>query len=98
MRQGHLLAAGDKLLALDPDDPEAALQASRRLRRRRTRRLVRKFSAATSTAARKTGGSRPDKEAEEVARGRRGGLCQAGGTVCGLRTIPRGARVSGSPR
>src|SRR5436309_7046938 len=48
-----VMAAGDKLLALDPDDPEAALQSLKAAEAKKDLPLIKKYSAAASAAARK---------------------------------------------
>jgi len=62
-----IIAAGDKLLALDPDDPEAALQCLKAAETKKDPALVKKYSIATSAAARKLSGRPQPKEADEVA-------------------------------
>ena len=49
---------------------------------------------ATWTAARKMASAPQPKEAEEVTRGRRGGIRQAGGAVRRLRAVPRRAGIA----
>src|ERR1051326_1464049 len=64
---GKILAAGDKLLAIDPDDPEAALQNLKAAEAQKDPALIRKYSAVTAKAARKMAGAPQPKEADEVA-------------------------------
>jgi len=47
------IAAGEKLLAIDPDDPEAALQCLKAAEAKKDVALIEKWSATTSTNARK---------------------------------------------
>jgi len=61
------LAAGDKLLALDPDHPEAALQCLKAAETKKDPALIKKYSAAASAAARKMAAKPEPKEAGEVA-------------------------------
>jgi len=48
-----IIAAGEKLLAIDPDDPESALQCLKAAETKKDVELIKKWSAATSTNARK---------------------------------------------
>src|ERR1044071_816983 len=48
-----IIAAGDRLLAVDPDDPEAALQALKAAEAKKDLALVRKYSDATYANAMK---------------------------------------------
>ncbi|HLK67221.1 MAG TPA: hypothetical protein VKU19_27490 [Bryobacteraceae bacterium] len=48
-----IIATGEKLLALDPDDPEAALQALKAAEKKKDVELIKKWSATTSANARK---------------------------------------------
>ncbi|MBZ5625407.1 MAG: hypothetical protein LAQ69_42920 [Acidobacteriia bacterium] len=48
-----IIAAGEKLLAVDPDDPEAALQCLKAAEARKDVELIKKWSATTSANARK---------------------------------------------
>jgi hypothetical protein len=61
------IAAGDKLLALDPDDPEAAMQCLKAAETKKDAALIRKYAAATSAAARKMAAAPAPKEADEQA-------------------------------
>ena len=61
------ISTGDKLLALDPDDPEAGLQCLKAAETRKDIALVRKYAATTSAAARKMVNSPQPKEADDVA-------------------------------
>jgi Mor family transcriptional regulator len=62
-----VLAAGDKLLAADPDDPEAAMQCLKAAESKKDPAMIKKYAAATSAAARKMAAAPQPKEAEEVA-------------------------------
>src|SRR6185369_3860222 len=62
-----IIAAGEKLLALDPDDPEAALQCLKASEARKDPAGIKKFSGLTAAAAHKMAASAQPKEAEEVA-------------------------------
>src|SRR5689334_1802173 len=48
-----ILSTGDKLLAVDPDDPEAALQCLKAAETKGDLALVKKYATLTSTSARK---------------------------------------------
>lgn len=48
-----IIAAGEKLLAIDPDDPEAALQCLKAAETKKDVELIKKWSATTSNNARK---------------------------------------------
>ncbi|HEV3199587.1 MAG TPA: hypothetical protein VGZ73_16905 [Bryobacteraceae bacterium] len=48
-----IIAAGEKLLAIDPDDPEAALQCLKAAETKKDAELIKKWSATTSANARK---------------------------------------------
>jgi tetratricopeptide (TPR) repeat protein len=61
-----IMAAGEKLLALDPDDPEAALQSLKAAEAKKDAASIKKYSAATSAAARKMASTPQPKEVEEV--------------------------------
>ena len=61
-----VIAAGDKLLVLDPDDPEAALQCLKAAEAKKDAGLVKKYSVATATAAHKLAGAPQPKEPDEV--------------------------------
>lgn len=62
-----IIAAGEPLLALDPDDPEAALQCLKAAETKKDLALIRKYSAAASAAARKMASAPQPKEADEAA-------------------------------
>ena len=62
-----ILATGQQLLALDPDDPETALQCLKAAEAKKDLPLIISFSAKTSANARKMAGEPQPKEAEEVA-------------------------------
>ena len=62
----QIIAAGDKLLAVDPDDPEAALQALKASEAKKDLALIRKYSDATYRNARKIVATPQPKEAEQV--------------------------------
>jgi tetratricopeptide (TPR) repeat protein len=48
-----VIATGDKLLALDPDDPEAGLQCLKAAETKKNPALIQKYAAATAAAAAK---------------------------------------------
>jgi tetratricopeptide (TPR) repeat protein len=60
------IATGDKLLALDPDDPEAAVQCLKAAEAKKDPALIKKYSVMTSTAAHKLIAAPQPKEADEV--------------------------------
>jgi regulator of sirC expression with transglutaminase-like and TPR domain len=60
------LAAGDKLLALDPDDPEAGMQNLKAAEAKKDPALIKKYAVVTSAAARKMAAAVQPKEAEEM--------------------------------
>ena len=60
----QIIAAGDKLLALDPEDPEAALQCLKAAEAKKDAALIKKYAVATSTNARKMAASPQPKEAD----------------------------------
>ncbi|HTS28323.1 MAG TPA: hypothetical protein VMH81_20765 [Bryobacteraceae bacterium] len=60
-----IIATGEKLLAIDPDDPEAALQCLKAAEKKNDAALVKKWSATTSANARKMVNTpKPSKEDE----------------------------------
>jgi len=61
-----IMAAGDKLLAADPDDPEAAMQCLKAAEGKKDAALIKKYAAGTSAAARKMVATPQPKEADEV--------------------------------
>src|SRR6266567_2863853 len=61
-----VIAAGQKLLAIDPDDPEAALQCLKAAEAKKDVPMIISFSAKTSASARKISGAPQPKEADEV--------------------------------
>ncbi len=61
-----IIATGDKLLALDPDDPEAALQCMKAAEAKKDGPAIKKYSMTTWAAARKMAAAPQPKEAEEV--------------------------------
>jgi tetratricopeptide (TPR) repeat protein len=63
----QIIASGEKLLAVDPDDPESALQALKAAETKKDLAAVRKYSDITNRNARKMAASPQPKEAEEVA-------------------------------
>jgi hypothetical protein len=63
----QVIAFGDKLLALDPDDPESALQALKAAETKKDVALIKKYSEATSKNARKIAAAPQPKEADAVA-------------------------------
>jgi tetratricopeptide (TPR) repeat protein len=62
----QVIAFGDKLLALDPDDPEAALQSLKAAEAKKDVALIKKYSDATAKNARKMATAPQPKEADEV--------------------------------
>jgi hypothetical protein len=60
------IASGDQLLALDPDDPEAAVQCLKAAETKKNMALIKKYSVATSAAARKMAAAPQPKDADEV--------------------------------
>ena len=62
-----IIAAGDKLLAADPEDPEAALQCLKAAEAKKDAALIKKYAGVTSANARKMAASPQPKEADEVA-------------------------------
>lgn len=60
------MAAGEKLLALDPDDPEAALQCLKAAEAKKDLASVKKYSAAASASARKIASAPQPKDADAV--------------------------------
>ena len=63
----RILSAGDKLLAVDPDDPEAGMQCLKAAESKKDPALIKKYSALTSAAARKMAAAPQPKEADEQA-------------------------------
>lgn len=63
----RILSAGDKLLAVDPDDPEAAMQCLKAAESKKDPALIKKYAAVTSAAARKMAAAPQPKEADEQA-------------------------------
>jgi tetratricopeptide (TPR) repeat protein len=63
----QVIAYGDKLLALDPDDPEAALQALKASETKKDPALVKKYSDAAFKSAQKVAAVPQPKEADDVA-------------------------------
>jgi tetratricopeptide (TPR) repeat protein len=61
-----IIAAGDKLVALDPEDPEAALQNLKAAEAKKDLEGVRKWAGVTSANARKMAAAPQPKEAEQV--------------------------------
>ncbi|HEY1339630.1 MAG TPA: hypothetical protein VGF59_19090 [Bryobacteraceae bacterium] len=61
-----IIASGEKLLAVDPDDPEAALQCLKAAEAKHDVALVRKWSATTSANARKMAGRPKPADAEQA--------------------------------
>jgi tetratricopeptide (TPR) repeat protein len=62
----QVIAAADKLLAVDPDDPEAALQALKAAETKKEMALVRKYSDSAFTNAHKIASEPQPKEADAV--------------------------------
>jgi len=63
----QVIACGDKLLALDPDDPEAALQALKASETKKDPALVKKYADVAFKNAQKVAAVPQPKEADEVA-------------------------------
>jgi tetratricopeptide (TPR) repeat protein len=61
-----VIATGDKLLALDPDDPEAALQSLKAAEAKKDVALIKKYSEAASAAARKMAATPKPADEDEV--------------------------------
>jgi len=61
-----VIAAGQKLLAMDPDDPEAALQCLKAAEAKKDIQMILTFSAKTSANARKIASTPQPKEADAV--------------------------------
>ena len=62
-----IIATGDKLLALDPDDPEAAVQCLKAAEAKKDAALIKKYSGMASAAARKLAAAPEPKDADEAA-------------------------------
>src|SRR4051794_7976331 len=62
----QIIAAGDKLLAVDPDDPEAALQTLKASEAKKDLALIRKYSDVTYKNARKMTATPQPKETDQV--------------------------------
>ena len=62
-----IIAAGDKLLTLDPDDPEAAVQCIKAAEAKKDPALIKKYSGLASAAARKIIDAPEPKDADEAA-------------------------------
>jgi hypothetical protein len=62
-----IMATGDRLLALDPDDPEAAVQCVKAAEAKKDPAAIKKYSGMASAAARKLAATPEPKEAEEAA-------------------------------
>src|SRR5436305_5166356 len=62
----QIIASGDKLLVIDPDDAEAALQALKASEAKKDLALVRKYSDVTHRNARKLAAAPQPKEADQV--------------------------------
>ncbi|MEO8591954.1 MAG: hypothetical protein ABI759_01405 [Candidatus Solibacter sp.] len=61
-----IIAAGEKLLAIDPEDPEAALQCLKAAESRKDTAAVTRFGMTTGASAHKLATSEPPKEAAEM--------------------------------
>jgi tetratricopeptide (TPR) repeat protein len=61
-----IIATGEKLLAIDPDDPESALQCLKAAETKKDVALIKKWSATTSTNARKMANTPKPAEADAV--------------------------------
>lgn len=62
----QVIAAGDKLLAIDPDDPDAALGCLKAAEAKKDLALVLKYSVIASTNAKKIEGSKQPADADEA--------------------------------
>jgi hypothetical protein len=62
-----VISAGDKLLAVDPDDAEAGMQCLKAAEGKKDPALIKKYAAITSAAAHKMATAPQPKEADEVA-------------------------------
>lgn len=62
----QIIAAGDKLLALDPGDPEAALQCLKAAETKKDVALIKKYSDATFANASKLASAPQPKDADQV--------------------------------
>jgi hypothetical protein len=62
----QIISAGDRLLAVDPDDPEAALQALKAAEAKKDVALIQKFSDRTFANATKMASAPQPKEADRV--------------------------------
>jgi hypothetical protein len=62
-----IIAAGDKLLTADPDDPEAAMQCLKAAETKKDAAMVKKYAALASASARKMAAAPQPKEADEIA-------------------------------
>jgi len=62
----QIISAGDRLLALDPDDPEAALQALKAAEAKKDLALIQKFSNQTFANGNKMASAPQPKEADQV--------------------------------
>ena len=90
-----VISAGDKLLALDPDDPEAALQCLKAAETKKDVAAIKKYATMTWANA-------PARWRRRRSRRRRrrlrvegaGGLRQAGGAVRGIRALQGGIGVA----
>jgi Tfp pilus assembly protein PilF len=63
----QVIAAGDKLLALDPEDPEAALQCLKAAEAKKDYALIRKYAAVTAANVHKVATSPQPADADAVA-------------------------------
>jgi hypothetical protein len=61
-----IISAGDRLLAIDPDDPEAALQCLKAAEAKKDLAGIKKYSAMTSASARKMAAAPKPSDAEEA--------------------------------
>ncbi len=61
-----IIAAGDQLLALDPDDPEAAVQCLKAAEAKKDALLIKKYSGMASASARKVAAAPEPKDADEA--------------------------------
>ena len=63
----QVIAAGDKLLAVDPEDPEAAMQCLKAAEAKKDVASIRKYAVVTSANARKAASAPQPKEGDEAA-------------------------------
>ncbi len=62
----NIIAAGDRLLAIDPDDPEAALQCLKAAEAKKDAASIRKYAAMASASARKIAATPKPADADQA--------------------------------